>query len=173
MKIQALFETILRTQKGSIIKRSPKYGIGKQMGNVVYVQAAYEDMLPNINHFKNILNGNYHDFNYNVIKYSPEVVSFIYSPDFDSANEPRVEKFVTVRHDGACKAGRSNTIYHHKWLFVDDNYNGFDVKKSIQRSKDWLAIPNIDFTRIGQSRAYWLNFLQQNKEYLPDRFDMS
>lgn len=170
MKIQNLLETVLKTEKGSIIKRSPKYGVGKQMGKFVYLHSSYENLLPNIEPFKKILVKNYPDFKYNIVKYSPEVVSFLYSPDFDSANEPLVQEFVTIKTDGSHKKGRSNTIYHHKWLFVGDDYTGFDVHEAIQRSRDWLAIPNIDFSRIGQSRAYWLAFLDANRENLPSTF---
>lgn len=170
MKIQDLFETRLKTQKGSLIKRSPKYGVGKQMGQFVYLHKNYEDQLPNIESFKKILVKNYPTFEYNIVKYSPNVTSFIYSPDFDTANEPLVEKFVTVKIDGSHRMGRSNTIYHHKWLFVDDNYDGFDVGDSVQRSKDWLQIPDINFSKIGQSREYWLEFLRSNREYLPHTF---
>ena len=28
-------------------------------------------------------------------------------------------------------------IYHHKWMFVDDDYNGFDIQESKRRSSLW------------------------------------
>ena len=41
--------------------------------------------------------------------------------------------------DGSVKrmAG-DNTIYHHKWTWVDDDYDGFNVDDSYNWSKEWL-----------------------------------
>jgi hypothetical protein len=46
-------------------------------------------------------------------------------------------------------------IYHHKWLFVDDDYDGFNLEVSRRRSETWTQIPDIDNSRIGR-RSYWL-----------------
>ena len=45
-------------------------------------------------------------------------------------------------------------IYHHKWLFVADDYDGFDVEESKSRSDAWLALPQVDKSRIGRA-CYW------------------
>jgi hypothetical protein len=45
-------------------------------------------------------------------------------------------------------------IYHHKWLFVADDYDGFDVEESKARSDAWLALPEVDKSRIGRA-CYW------------------
>ena len=45
-------------------------------------------------------------------------------------------------------------IYHHKWLFVKDDYDGFDVEESKTRSRAWMALTDIDRTRIGK-KSYW------------------
>lgn len=161
---------VLKTEKGSAIKRSPKYGVGKQIGGALYVHSSYEDVLPDISTFKKTLQEKHPQFKFNIIKYSPNSVSFLYSPDFDTANEPAITDYVTVKEDGNTKQGKSNTIYHHKWLFVKDDYSGFDVNEAFNRSKDWLKIPDIDFRRIGSSRQYWLDFLKSNQEHLPDNF---
>lgn len=167
---ESSFDRVLKTEKGSVIKRSPKFGVGKQMGGAVYLHKSYEDVLPDIESFKATLSEKYPSFEYNIIKYSPNVVSFLYSPDFDTANEPLISKYVTVKEDGSAKQGTSTTIYHHKWLFVKDDYSGFDVDEAFNRSKDWLQIPDIDFRRIGSSRNFWLNYLKTNQEHLPDDF---
>jgi hypothetical protein len=84
-------------------------------------------------------------------------VSFIACPDFDTAEEPTVGAVMTVRHDGTTRS-RSQLadphIYHHKWLFVDDDYAGFDVEASKVRSAVWLALDNVDKSRIG-TKSYW------------------
>jgi len=45
-------------------------------------------------------------------------------------------------------------IYHHKWLFVADDYGGFDVDESKRRSLAWMSLPDIDKSRIGR-KSYW------------------
>lgn len=37
---------------------------------------------------------------------------------------------------------------------VQDDYAGFDVDASKQRSRVWLALENVDKTRIGR-RSFW------------------
>ena len=64
---------------------------------------------------------------------------------------------VTVRADGTVQrraVPSDPPIYHHKWLFVDDDYPGFDVAQGKLRSAAWLALPDVDKSRIGR-RSYW------------------
>lgn len=174
MKIhEILQETRLKTAKGSPIKRSSKFGVGKEIGGAVYIHKEYAHVLPDdLRQYESAVHQQYPDFEYTIIKYDlrGQGVSFLLSPDFDTANEPLITEYVTVKPDGSTKKGKSKTIYHHKWLFVKDDYKGFNVEESIQRSRDWLAIPDINFSRIGSSRDYWLSFLKANQEHLPDNF---
>ena len=36
----------MRTEKGTVIKKSTKYGVGKQVGNTIYLHKSVEDKLP-------------------------------------------------------------------------------------------------------------------------------
>jgi hypothetical protein len=45
-------------------------------------------------------------------------------------------------------------IYHHKWLFVDDDYRGFDTEQSKARSQQWITLGDVDRARIGR-QSYW------------------
>lgn len=160
MRIQDLREDQrrLKTQRGSIIKRS-KYGVGKDMGGRLYVHKDYADRLPfgdQLNAARMALMSAAPNFNYNAVSVEPKTgkTTFIEAPDFDSAPEPTVGRYITVDKDGNAKPGTSNQIWHHKWLWVDDDYKGFDVDESFQRSKAWLGIPDIDFKRIG-NRDFW------------------
>ena len=64
--------------------------------------------------------------------------------DFDTAREPHVGKYIAVFPDGNIREGQSNNIWHHKWLWVKDDYQGFDVNKSMEWSKTWLGkVPEI------------------------------
>jgi hypothetical protein len=147
----------IKTLKGSVIKRSPKYGVGKQMGSAIYVHKSAEDVLPpeDLNRAKQ-LGGNP---DYEVVKYDTKTgnVTFIGSPDWDTSDEPIVGDAVLVKLDGSVKLIKQKSspqIYHHKWLFVRDNYTGFNIQDSMNRSRKWLSIPNVDFARIGY-KSFW------------------
>lgn len=135
----------LKTYKGSIIKRSSKYGVGKEIGGSIYVAYDYADeVIPNdiLQTSLEILEDNYPDFTFNCVRYDPKLsqVSFQECPDFDSAREPKVGDYVTVNYaTGACKTGHSDYIFHHKWLWVRNDYTGFDVEESWNWSRKWLS----------------------------------
>ena len=132
----------LKTYKGSIIKRS-KYGVGKSIGGDIYLHKDYAlDVVPEhiLHHAEDVLHSQYPDFEYNCIRYSPKtyMVSFQEAPDFDTAREPIVGDYVTVDMEGNTRFGHSNYIWHHKWLWVKNDYSGFDVSDSWNWSKKWL-----------------------------------
>ena len=55
-------------------------------------------------------------------------------------------------------------IYHHKWLFVKDDYKGFNVDESKQRSIDWktkLGVDRVLTSKIGRL-SFWNNWLNEN-----------
>ena len=99
------------------------------------------------------------DFDFTVVKLNlaTKAITFISSPDFDSAEEPIVGRFILVRADGTTmdrKQLNDPYIYHHKWLMVKDDYSGFDVEGSKQRSLLWLALSDVDKSRIGR-KSHW------------------
>ena len=126
------------------------------MGHLVYVHRSYEDRLgPAIEH-KAWLPG---EFCYEVVKYNrqTEAVSFIHCPGFDVEPEPSVQSIVVIHSDGTVRrpsVTRDPYIYHHKWLFVSDDYRGFNVEVSKRRSLDWLSLADVDRSRIGH-KSYW------------------
>ena len=138
----------LKTLKGSRIGRSIKYGVGKEIGGDIYFHRNYMlDILPEevYYHATEYMKINYPDFynTFNCIRYSPKtnLVSFQEVPDFDSAREPVVGDYITVDTNKlTSKKGHSNYIFHHKWLWVKNDYDGFDVKKSWEWSKQWLSV---------------------------------
>lgn len=159
MRFQDLKETRrLRTQKGSVIKRS-KYGVGKDIGGKIYVHKNYVQRLPN---YRDIIKADKFlrkaspTFKYNAVASDMRSgkITFFEAPDFDTADEPTVGRYMVVSPEGDVKSGISRQIWHHKWLWVEDDYQGFDVEKSFQRSKKWLSLPNIDFSRIGNPE-FW------------------
>jgi len=88
----------------------------------------------------------------------------ISSPTFNTWSEPVIDSFTTVNLDTYKVIYRSYAdpltapIYHHKWLFVSDDYKGFDVEESKARSQDIISVMNshdyLDKKRIG-FRGYW------------------
>jgi hypothetical protein len=151
-----------QTEKGTIIKRS-KLGVGKDIGGSIYLHRNYENHVPDqvaLSRAKKVLGKNHPGFDYNALKFSKNGnFTFFKSPDFDTVHEPTVGEYITVT-DGKSKAGKSKSIWHHKWLWVKDDYKGFDVDQSHKRSQSWLKIPKIDFARIG-NRAIW------EQQYVP------
>ncbi len=138
-------------------KRSRRYGIGKEIGSAVYLHRDYEQLFGDIIARAKVMIPAY--FSYTVVKYNlgTDAVSFILSPDFDSSPEPIVGDHWIVPARGNAKFRSvlpDPYIYHHKWLMVPDDYAGFDVEYSKERSRRWLALPNIDKVRIGR-RSYW------------------
>ena len=138
-------------------RRYGKFGVGKSIGGKIYLHKDYESVLPQeeLENAKSYLG----DFDYNLLAYAPKTGDFTFtqSPDFDSAPEPSVGSQVLVKPDGTTRAmkGQANPwIYHHKWLWVDDGYTGFDVEESKQRSMDWMSLPDIDYSRIGK-KGFW------------------
>lgn len=130
----------LKTLRGSPIKRS-KYGVGKEIGGDIYVHGSYAlSVIP-----KDILDFTIEqigDFKYNCIRYSPKTLSVAFQevPDFDTAREPVVGDYIVVSRDGSIRKGHSDYIFHHKWLWVKDDYKGFDVQKSWEWSRKWLNV---------------------------------
>ena len=135
----------LKTLKGSSIKRSTKYGVGKEIGGEIYFHKDYaEDILPDevLSQALQLLEEEHPGFEYNCLKYNPKtgVVAFQEAPDFDSAREPVVGDYVSANTDtGVVKTGHSNYIWHHKWNWVKNDYSGFDVAESWNWSKAWLS----------------------------------
>lgn len=144
-------------QQSLLPKRSKNFGVGKEIGGNVYVHKQYEELLGSvISTAKNQLED---DFDYAVIKLNLQTraVTFIVSPDFDTAPEPELGAYVLIREDGSVmkRAKLSDPyIYHHKWLMVKDDYAGFDVSESRQRSSLWLSLADVDKTRIGR-KSFW------------------
>ena len=136
---------------------SRKYGVGKEIGGAIYVHRQYEDVFGDVvaNARKLLPEG----FAYQVVKYDSRSgnVSFVESPDFDTADEPIIGEIVTVKPDGIVrrrKQAADPEIYHHKWLFVRDDYCGFNVRASRRRSEQWTALKNVDRSRIGR-KSFW------------------
>ncbi|MBI3928051.1 MAG: class I SAM-dependent methyltransferase [Armatimonadetes bacterium] len=98
-------------------------------------------------------------FRYDIVKYDrkSEAVSFIQSPDWDTADEPTVGDSCRVTPDGKAVLRKANPenpqIYHRKYQFVRPDYTGFDVDASRRRAQRWEKLKP-DLSRIGYKK-YW------------------
>ena len=132
---------MLRTLKGSPIQRW--HGIvGKHIGGRIYFHRAYMDqvlperLIDRMESYAPLV-----DFHWNCLAWdiAEDSLRFDEAPDFDSAREPHVGRIMAV-HRGGCLLRRSSqAIWHHKWLWVMDDYPGFDVAESKRWSATWLA----------------------------------
>ena len=112
--------------------------VGKYIGNKLYVHKNYADkVIPAwlFNKTKKVI-GN---FPYNCVMWNAETndIRFDSASDFDTAREPHVGNYVSVDCFGNKKYGFSNSIWHHKWMWVKDDYDGFDLKQSKAWSDYW------------------------------------
>ena len=161
---------VLRTSKGNPIKRYQN-NVGKLMGSDLYVHKNYvgdvlsPDQLANYQKLNSILENHIsqtpqlRNFEPTIIKYNlkNDSVSFLMSRDFDTADEPTINGSIMIKNDGTIsyrKEGRNPTIYHHKWTMVKDDYPGFNVADSKERSRKWLALTDLDPSKYGR-KDYW------------------
>lgn len=152
----------LKTYKGSPIQRSRKYGVGKEIGGEIYFQKDYaNEIVPSdvLGDCESILYENYPSFEYNCMKYDPKRkrLAFQECPDFDTAREPVVGNWIAIEltdtGDFKITSGHSNYIFHHKWIWVRNDYSGFDVEDSWNWSKEWLN--TLQETSDGNGISRW------------------
>jgi hypothetical protein len=86
------------------LRRSRKYGVGKEIGGAIYVHRRYENVFGDV-----VATAREHlpeGFEYDVVKYDSRSgnVSFVESPDFDTSDEPIVGEIVTEKSELPCQA---------------------------------------------------------------------
>ena len=154
MKILHESLATLYTLKGSPIQRCKKYGVGKFISGKIYAHKNYLDRiftLEELNKYgfmslaelQAALAAKYKGI-YTCFCYSPKEyqITLSDSPDFDYASEPIVGNICKIDLTTMQVISRRfvKQIWHHKWLWVDDDYTGFDTKTSWEWSKKWLSV---------------------------------
>ena len=138
----------------TIYQRSTKSGVGKEIGGKIYVHKNYVGKVVNENDFnlaKKCLPSN---FLFNCIMYDRKnsIIRFDEAPDFDVRREPHPGDFIEVNFTTMeIRKGHSDFIWHHKWMWVMDDYDGFDVNESYEWSKEWTQI----ITHPSGSKRVW------------------
>lgn len=136
----------LETFKGSKIKYS-KYGIGKQIGDKIYVaNGAHRGIIPKkvwVKAVRILVEKNLSPNLFNTLCYDfkkPYIVRFDVCEGFCTEREPVVGQMVFVNTEtGEIWNKYNSQIFHHKWLWVPIDYEGFNVKESYEWSKHWLS----------------------------------
>lgn len=144
--------------KNQTLSRS-KYSIGKFIFGNLYVHRTYVDQIND-----DIIRSNIqmemkkaYSISYDVIRYDTKTknTTFIKVNDFNNSHEPLPDEYITFLDDDTYKISKGQQIWHHKWMMVGDDYMGFDVEQSKQRSNDWIEkIKHLDYKRIGRPE-YW------------------
>jgi hypothetical protein len=141
-----------------------KNKVGKMVSGKLYVHKQYaKEALPKkqLAAAERKLKNAEPDFNYNVVVHEQKTGKFWFhnSENFDTHPEPNSGEYVVV--DGKeTKRAKTSTIWHHKWQWVKDDYKGFDVDESFERSKDW-ASNEYAANKIG-TPANWDKWLADN-----------
>lgn len=154
--------------------------IGKKTPSDFYVHKDYVDKtnIPKDVYDKAlaVVKKNYPDFHHTIVKHNAKTndVSFLHSPDWNTAHEPTVGDSVKVTSTGEHKFRKTTAspqIYHQKWTMVGDDHKGFDVEKSKDRTKKYqTAIKKVadktgqtttDINRKTGFKNYW------DKEIVP------
>lgn len=150
---------------------APKKRKVKKIGGAIYIHRSNVDSLDEIefekiwNRLYFLANSDYPCNSYDVIKIKDDIVSFIEVEGWDELREPIVGNSYAVKPDGTIKLTpkRKNNpqIYHHKWMFVSEDYNGFDVEKEKEWSKRWQSIVPKGLSASLGSRNNWEKFLKE------------
>ncbi len=140
-KASALKGLEAKAIKQGKVRRSSTYGVGKQVGEHVYMEKSFASKLPKkaqtiIKKFEK----EHPDFDYKVVKFNEKTgdISFIQSRNFDEASEPAIDASIKYTvGEGFSTPRKGSTVYHHKWAMVDDSYKGFSTKESMERTLQW------------------------------------
>lgn len=132
----------LVTLQGTPIKRYDNK-VGKFVTGQLFVHKDYADeVIPKalLDNAKKILKKTKPDFKYRTIRWdtAKNEIRFDEAPNFDTAPEPIAGNTVAISDDGKVTEKYAPNIWHHKWMWVKDDYKGFDTRESWERSRKWL-----------------------------------
>ena len=121
--------------------------VGKKVGSKIYVvNGAQHGIIPNDvwDKTKEILNKKWISLGwFNTLCYDfkkPHIVRLDVCEGFCTEREPVVGQMLFVDTETGEVWNKYNSqVYHHKWLWVPADYEGFDVQESYEWSKHWLS----------------------------------
>ena len=132
----------LKSPNGVPICRS-SFGVGRAVGRRIYFHKSYTNVILGLDAQKFVEKiAPSVPFQFNCIRYNRQAYEFAFLeyPDFNSAREPVLGRvFIATEHNQYDVPQIQRQILHHKWLYVDNNYTGFDVATSWEWSRKWLT----------------------------------
>jgi hypothetical protein len=144
--------------------------IGKTVGSKVYIHKSYAHLVVGKAEILNAeMIAGITSKDYTCIRYDKKNndIAFQKSPDFNTADEPTVGKTITVKADGDVRISlpkkNNPQIWHHKWMWVGDNFSGFDVEASKARSELWEPHVSKEEKRKIGYRDFW-NLIKERWE---------
>lgn len=146
VELNLVDDLIAKSKSYDVPGRYHKTGVGKYIGGNLYVHKNYTDVFDSsYTTALDTLQKNAPDFKFDIVKHNQEknTYSFISSPDFDTKDEPTVGDSILVDNKGNLKLTKQKKdpqIYHHKWNFVKNDYSGFNVAQSVERSIAWKSV---------------------------------
>ena len=158
----------LKTLKGTPIRRS-RWGVGKEMGTKIYFHRDYiQDLIEagcidegKMKHALEVAQEYGFEFRCVMVDKLKDTYRFDSAPDFDTAREPIPGDSLSVTYrqgKAIVKTSHCEQIWHHKWLWVSDDYNGFDVDESYRWSETWLK----SITHPSGNKRIWDAALVEN-----------
>jgi hypothetical protein len=132
---------------------------GKQVGSKLYVHAQYvKGAVPDELLLNAVRAAGAKIIGFDCVRYDSRTgsLAFQFSSDFDTAEEPLVDRTVRVSPEGRVQESVGmGQIWHHKWMWVADDYAGFDVEASKRRSQLWKPhVSKEELRKIGYKK-YW------------------
>ena len=112
---------------------------------------------------------NFMSEDFDVIKFDKENkhISIIKCIEWDKVFEPKILNVdiytYDLKHIKHIKYNNNNPIYHNKWMFVSNDYSGFDINESKERTKMLeITIPCYSTikNKIGRIN-FWSELLKQ------------
>ena len=138
----------------------PRRTPGKKIGSCIYVHERYakEAGVPFA-----LINtaGCLAAFHYQCIKYDKKThtITLQHSPNFCDAHEPWVGTCVRYRdgddHVSVTPPRSDPMVWHHKWMWVADDFSGFDVAAAKERSSSYEHRLDAHLRRRMGRKSYW------------------
>ena len=155
------------------LKRNSTLGVGKKIGDTIWLYKSYISLIDSFNKNKPFYAYNINSFD--VIKFNSKNnnVSLIKCSDFINEDEPTILKIINFEYINesyklininCCNNKTNKQVYHHKWMFVKDDFTLFNVNESKKRSLTWKKILGINksiSSKIGY-QIFWNNWLENN-----------
>lgn len=147
--------------------------VGKKIGSKVWLHVSYLHIF--ISDTKPVLSHKELIFTPDIARVDLKTgeICLIECSEFYTVHEPKIERTLLIKPDGSIKKGNENKdplIYHHKWMFVKDDFNKFDVEEAKKRSIAWKSVlgTNKDISNKIGRLSFWIQWTKcLNKEIIP------